>query len=568
MTIEIATPVARIPSANPPIAEDDGRRSKATWLVLLGWLAQVVLRVWTSWHAHAPAAFPDEAGYLLAARRLAGGPGGDMSYSTFYQGGYPLLLSPVYWVTADPTTAYRLVMAIGAVIGAAVFPLSLAILRRLGLGPATAFGIAFAVALLPANVFFGAWALTDAILPAVVACWLLALMRFADTGGCLAGSVASLVAAYAYAVHSRGTVILLVHAGVLGFLLVRGWVPRPRTMVGIGVAAVGYVGASRLNTLLLHAMYPDGPRDLSVVLWSRLTSADGLLRTLSGACGQVWYLIVATYGLAGLGLVATVARLLSRRADRSLRLVAAVTIAVTAGIALATTAALPDEHRIGNYAYGRYLACVAIPLSLAGAATLIRAGRRTVVVAASATVGVLAATALAVTTYAGPRLHEYTFIGFDFPETSYLTENWRSFDMLTAGLVASALLGGMILLRRLSVLVVALLLVVNGGFILHARGSFARPAGDRRPALTGKGGVEVARDLRWQTVMDLRYRVGWTTVGWLKPAAPRAQACTVLTAWPGGAASSTWPGHPGGWTVADQEPSQWVAWRREGCAAR
>lgn len=188
--------------------------------------------------------------------------------------------------------------------------------------------------------------------------------------------------------------------------------------------------------------------------------------------------------------------------------------------------------------------------------------------AAPATVGVLVATALAVMTYAGPRLHGYTFVGFDFPETSYLTGNWRSFDMLTAGLVAGALFGGMILLRRLPIFVVALLLVVNGGFILHARAAFVRPAGDLRPALSGKGGVEVARDLRWQTVMDLRYRVGWTTVGWLKPAAPRAQTCTVLTAWPGGAASSTWPGHPGGWTVADQEPNQWVAWRREGCATR
>ena len=60
----------------------------------------------------------------------------------------------------------------------------------------------------------GAWALADAILPAVVAGWLPALIRFADRGGYGAGVRASLAAAYAYAVHARGVVILLAHTGL------------------------------------------------------------------------------------------------------------------------------------------------------------------------------------------------------------------------------------------------------------------------------------------------------------------------------------------------------------------
>lgn len=535
----------------------------------LGCLVQVALRMWTFWHARAPAALPDEAGYLLAARRLAGGPGGDMSHATFYQGGYPLLLSPVFRLTTDPATAYRLVAGIGAVAGAMVFPLSVAVLRRLGVRPPAALVIAFAVAALPANVFFGAWALTDAILPAVVACWSLALLRFADTGGWRAGCAAGLTAAYAYAVHSRGSVIMLAHAGAVGLLLARGWVPRRHAALAAGVTAAGWLAANRLNAFVRHALYPDGPRDLQADLWSRLTSAGGLLRTLSGACGQLWYLVVATYGLAGLGLVAAAAQVASRRADRSLRLAAATGIAVTVGIAVASTAALPDEHRVGNYVYGRYLACVAVPFSLAGAAMLVRAGRRIVAGATLITALVVAGTSLAVVGYAGPHLRRDTFIGFDFPEISYLTANWRSLDMRTASVVSAAIAVSVLLLRRWPAFAMVPVLLVNGGFALYmAHTFFVRPGTGARPAVTGGGGVAAARDTDWRTVMSLRYRVGWTTVAWLAPAGPPPGTCTVITAWRGGPASAAWPGRPPGWSVADQEPGGWVAWRRTDCAQR
>ncbi|GAB2871263.1 hypothetical protein GCM10027176_86310 [Actinoallomurus bryophytorum] len=530
----------------------------------MGWLAQVTLRVWAFWHARAPAAYPDEAGYLLAARWLAGRPGGDLSHLTFYQGGYPLLLSPVYLVTADPETVYRLVTGIGAITGATVFPLSVAILRRLDLAPSAAAAIAFAVASLPANLFFGAWALTDAILPAVVMAWLLALIRFADAGHSRSGSVASLAAAYAYAVHSRGIVILLIHAGVLLLLLVRGWTPRRVTTLAAAVMVAMWAGANRLNTLLLHALYPHGARDLSGVLSSRLTSTSGLLRTLSGACGQIWYLTTSTYGLAGLGLVAALVQVLSPRADRTLRLVAGAAVTVTVGIALASTAALPDEHRVGNHAYGRYLACVAVPLTLAAAAFLIRAGRRGLCAAALATAGVMAGTALAVVAYAGPRLHEDTFVGFDFPEIIYLTANRHSLDLLTAGLVAGAIGVCVVLLRAWPTCVAAVLLVVNGGFLVRTTGTFDRPANDR-PAVTRDRGVEVSPSLGWGTVADLRYRVGWTTVEWLSPAGPRPGTCTVVTAWHAGATTAAWPDHPAGWKVTDREPGRWVAWHDTRC---
>jgi hypothetical protein len=526
--------------------------------LLLGWLLQVALRVWAFWYDRAPAAWPDEAGYLYAARVLAGGPGGDLSHSTFYQGGYPLLLSPVYWFTSDPETVYRLVVGINTLVGAAVFPLAVLMLRRLGVGGPVAFLLAFAAALLPANVYFGGWALTDAILPAVVAAWLLALVVFADAGSRKAGVTASLLAGYAFAVHSRGDVILAVHVAVLCFLLARAWVPRRHTLLAAGVAVVCYAAARGLNAEVLRADYPYGSSDMGTAVWSRLTSPEGLARTLSGACGQLWYLTVATYGLAGLGLVGAVAVLATGRHGRSLRLVSAVVLATTLGIALATCAALTDEHRVGNYVYGRYLALIAVPLALGGIAVAIGAGRRVLAGAALATAALVAGTSLAVVAYAGSRLHTDNFIAFDFPETSFLTRNWTSFDMLGAGLAAGALFLCMLAFRRWPEWVGALLLAVNMAFLAHlAQPAFGRPATHARPALTGRGGVEVAAGVDWRVAVDLRFRAGWTEVRTLSPSGPRPGTCMVLTPWN----AAPIPG----WHVADRQPGAWVWWQRPGC---
>jgi hypothetical protein len=87
-------------------------------LLALGWLVHVGLRVWFSRHQVMPLANPDETAYLVTARVLAGGPAADLSYSTLYPGGYPLLITPAYWFSSNPSTVYHGVMVINAVISA------------------------------------------------------------------------------------------------------------------------------------------------------------------------------------------------------------------------------------------------------------------------------------------------------------------------------------------------------------------------------------------------------------------------------------------------------------------
>ena len=162
-----------------------------------------------------PLANPDETAYLIAARVLAGGPGADLSGSTLYPGGYPLLITPVYWFTSNPSTVYHAVLAINAAISAAIMPLGYLACRRLGLDRPAAYGAATVAALVPAGFFYSQYAMTDAVFPVITLAWLLAThswLTAASTRGRYAAAAGSaLLAGFAYMVHSRG----LVHPGRL-----------------------------------------------------------------------------------------------------------------------------------------------------------------------------------------------------------------------------------------------------------------------------------------------------------------------------------------------------------------
>ncbi|TDC70026.1 hypothetical protein E1200_06450, partial [Actinomadura sp. GC306] len=434
----------------PPAAPDSVRRrvppTALSWALAAGMAAQVAVRLWLARARTAPVANPDETGYLVAARWLAGGPGADLSGNTFYQGGYPLLLIPVHWFSDDPVTVYVAVLVLNAVAGAALFPLGYAAARRLGLGGRAALPLSFAAALLPATTFFGAFALADAVLPAVVLAWLLALDRFVRSGRALDAALASLIASYAAAVHTRGTVLLAVHVLALAAIARR----RLRAVLAGGAVAIaGHLAGTALNAHIRDGLYPEGVRDLAGILGERLTTLAGQQWALGGAAGQIWYLVVSTWGLAGIGLVAVAAAPARRRTAAADRTMAAVLLAATCGIAYASSAALPDEHRVGNFAYGRYLACLALVYALIGAAALVRSRALAAVRLTVAGVFLSAGAGLWVGGHAGERLRTHAFIAFDFPETTFLTGDRTALNLAEATLAASALLCGLLALSRL-----------------------------------------------------------------------------------------------------------------------
>jgi hypothetical protein len=590
-----------ITAAPEPAQFDRGtaRRGPGRWALLLlaGWLVEAALRAWFSRMQVVPLANPDESAYLEAARVLAGGVSGNFSGGTMYQGGYPLLIAPIYWFTSNSVTVYHAVMVLNALVGATLMPLAYQTGRRLGLGRRTAYGLGMVTAVLPAGLFYGEYALSDAIFPVVVLAWLLCTHSLLSEPGRrrrYAAAVSSaLLAGYALAVHPRGLVIAAGYAVLLIFVLVRRFLPRAAVAVAGSTFLVVVAAAELLNRYLAAAMYPEGARSLSGQALSRLTDYHGQLAVLEMAGGQLWRVTTDTWGIGTIGLVATVAAVAARGIRRDLRIMAALTVLVTLAIVYVAPAALPSNQ--AGWVSGRYMDCLSVVYFLVGAFVLLRARPRWILRYAAAAVAVTAATAALVAGYAGVSLPTDGFSAFEFGEPSVLAQGWTSStNIYIATAVAVGLLALWVTLAlalrglarwagpsyrwlgwRSAVLipVAAMNLFAVAQMTAHiSQAGTPDQAASSLGFVTRSGlqpddqvGVDNGMFPNWVAWIPQTYQVWWTRLQFFNGATspPPAGVTVVEVYWqPGQSAQASWPDAPAGWHVAASDRTySWVAWR-------
>jgi hypothetical protein len=557
-----------------------------------GWLVQAGLRAWLSRAQMVPLAIPDESAYLIAGRVLAGGAAANFSYSTLYQGGYPLLITPVFWFTHNPVTVYHAVLlGINAPISALTMPLGYVACRRLGLERPWAFGVAMVAALLPAGLFYSQYAMTDAIYPVLVLAWLLAVHSWLTArtvrGQYLAAAGSALLSGYAYAVHSRGAVMVAGYVLAGAFAAWRRLVPR-RTAAAAAMALCLPLGAAYLlNHHLTAVMYPNGPRTLAGEALIRLHNVHGVIFVVEMATGQMWRLVLDGWGVTGLGLAAAIFVICQRSVRDEVRIMAALAVGVTVVTAVISPAGLPPTQPQA-WASGRYLDGLVVTFFLVGAVVLLRsAPRRLASYAASVAVPTVLA-AIVVVVYAGALVPTGAFgAGFVFGEVAVLTQGWSTASVLLATSVALVLLaaatGTALAAGRLdgwrARLVRGGLLIGLGAVSLVASlqlTSHVSQAGtqaqERNTALiTGTrlqpgDRLAIGTGLSWTSWMPQAYEVWWAPLEFFNAAAapPPANATVVEVAWPSGQpAASSWPKAPAGWKIALENPADgWVAWRR------
>jgi hypothetical protein len=412
------------------------------FLLQLGW------RLWLARSVTTPVAHADEDRYLLSARVLAGGPGGlGNDTDAFRRMGYPLLLAPIYRFTSNPWTVYHAAQAVGCVVNALAFPLGYLFGRRvLGIERRwLALGLAFVAAMLPAAVYYSEFALTDVLFAPIGLGWLLLLHGWltarAGWSRWLTALGAGALVGYTYAIHVRGAIMLAIHLAVLFLVVV---VRRSRWRVAALSAFVALV-LSQVTWLTDHVVgnrLVTGGVEPQTRLSQRLLTAGGLVHTLCDAFGQIWYAGVATWGLAAVGLVVAVARIRGTdvdQVDRPQRVIIGVAFATTVLIALSSSAALPNDARVSNHAYFRYIAfLMPVWVILAGAA-LYRSGRRRALALVGRAAALIAAGGFVVLSRMTDVITE-RFQAFDTPETSFLTNAWHSLNVGNATIVGLVLL--------------------------------------------------------------------------------------------------------------------------------
>jgi hypothetical protein len=570
-------------------------------LLVAGWLVQAGLRAWFSRAQVVPLDNPDETAYLVAARVLAGGPAADFSGATLYQGGYPLLITPVYWFTSSPATVYHAVLLINAAVSAAVMPLGYLVCRRLGLGRPAAYGVAMIAALLPDGFFYSEYAIADAIFPVVTLAWLLAthswLAATSPRARYAAAIGSALLSGYAYTVHSRGLVLLAGFAAVSLFVAWR----RPAARGSVAAAAltvVVAVGAGwALDRYLAAAMYPEGKRSLSGQLVSTLGSGYGVIHGAEMAGGQLWRLVLDSWGIAGIGLVAAVAVAVRgglgwsspqagtarRGVSADLGVMASLSVGITVLIACAAAAALGPRQPL-TWASGRYLDGMTVVFFLVGAVVLLRAAPRPVLAFAACVAALTVVAAVTVAVYAGTSLPTEQGRTFNDGVPAVLTQDWSQASVLVATAAALALLLLWVLFallaRRMRVLTcvlgaatAAVSLVAVAQLTAHgsrADSAWAQATGIQEMAAAGglKPGeqVAVASDISGVLRVAQAFEVSSTQVQPFNPYCqpPPADATVVDAAWPAGQpARASWPDAPAGWrVVAANRFGSWVVWRR------
>jgi hypothetical protein len=550
-------------------------------MLACGFAGQVLVRLLMAAGRKVPLMIPDETGYLLTARLLSGGATGDMSGRTFYQAGYPLLITPVYWFTGDPAVVYQCVLAVNALLGAVLFLLAYAGLRRFEVGRLHAYAFAHAAALLPGLMQWGQFALTDVLLAVVVSAWLLTLHSWSSHDSAVAGAVSGALAAYTSVIHSRGAVVLAVHLMAMAFVLLKRRSPLRATAVIAGTPVLVAAAGGLLNRWTSAKIYPAGALDLGAILVKNVTSLSGLAWTVSLAAGKLWCVAVSGWGLSGVGFVAVVF-VVVRGGD--LRVPAGAALAVVLGIALASSAALPDEGTVANYAYGRYLTCMMPSLFVVGAVLLMRSRLRTVARAGLGT-ALLAITALSVVfLYAGEGINKRFYGAFDFPDISFLAGDWATAHLwqatwaglavFGAGVAARAAFGrraGLpvfaVALVALSLTSVTLMTIRVTAFWDDKLGTATSlaPAGLERAdrvALAYPG-------MPWRIWVSHAFQVrgGLTPFDPLDRGEPARGITLIIVPWKAGTpAKASWPAARRGWhleVARDTYAGGWTAWRRD-----
>jgi 4-amino-4-deoxy-L-arabinose transferase-like glycosyltransferase len=587
-----------IPSTEGAREPGTTKPRRTPWLAIalvVGFLLNVAWRLWLVRDIQVPAAHADEDGYLLAARALAGGPGGYSTENTaFRRVGYPLLLAPIYWFTSNPFQVYRGAQLVDALVNALTFPLAYLFARRVFNQTRNwSLGLGLLVATMPAVVFYSQYAMTDAVLATFALAWLLLLHAWLTAttgrGRILAALGASATAGAMYVLHVRGTMVLAVHVlAVVVFALLRrtSW----RLTLGALVTSALVAASDRAlrgilgNNILLAGHSPRGQ------MVAAITTVHGALVAIGRALGQLWYLAVGTWGLGAIGLVALLAalwplrglreRLLDRVTGGRL-LVLLTTLTATILIAGASSASLPtDDHRINYYAYPRYIHFLFPVWLMAGVVALrVVRGRRLRTLALSAAGATLATTAVVYLELRSPD-RGWLFMAFDMPEATFLSWQWSAIRVAQPTVAALVILGLLLVtLPRARTAGVAMTAVValHAAVMVASVEKITKPmtADQYRPDTPllvrdlhlGPGDkVAVSSDTLWYVPWNAMREVYWTRVVLFDSATeePPADANVVIAPYERYVRQQwhTWDGAPTFRRVAVDSYHDWAVWRK------
>jgi hypothetical protein len=327
---------------------------------------------------------PDEPGQLAIARFLGGGTVWRMFDHSTRSPGYALVLAPVHWFTDDPATTFRAALALNALLGGvAVGLLCLLTRRTTGLSGRACVVVATVAALVPGALFVTEWTWTESLVPVVVVLTVLALMWFVDQPTILRGAAAAGAAAAAHLTHNRLLPLVLTTLAVVWVVVARRRFAPARAVVVTAIVAVLGLAVVRFDAWVVERVWDDAAGiNSNEAVWSQLTKFASLP---IAAIGQVWYLLVTTLGLVGVGAARLGRAVVQRtpgepgpqRPPWPTRTDSAIVLGSILPLVALSIVFMADRPRPDQLVYGRYSDAVIGPVLVVGIAALLDARRST-----------------------------------------------------------------------------------------------------------------------------------------------------------------------------------------------
>ncbi|MCG7984352.1 MAG: hypothetical protein JAY90_16580 [Candidatus Thiodiazotropha lotti] len=193
--------------------------------IIILYLILVALHLTASWHQTAAHIIPDEVSYLAQAKYFSGKETHpdtseflkkESSFSDndvlpdtknwhYYHFGYPLLVSPIYWLTDSPSAAYKGIMVFNSFLLSSLFLIIFAWIKKTKeLDFYTNISISFIVSIYPAYIIQShiGWA-ENALIPGFALCCLL-LTHHLKTHSIKSILLFAFTAGLQYTIHPRG----------------------------------------------------------------------------------------------------------------------------------------------------------------------------------------------------------------------------------------------------------------------------------------------------------------------------------------------------------------------------
>jgi hypothetical protein len=390
-------PATRSGSATSAVALFGRERPAISTLAAVGAvLIAIAVTAYVAADARIPVMWNDEAGYLSGAQILAGvGEPRDLSGRGYYYLGFSYLLVPLWWISSHPEVVYRLAIVLNALLGLATILPLMSIGRSLGLRRVTAVTLAAIVVAAPGRSLMAGYVLSENLQALLVATVVVLAIRLWRNPSWPVASLLLAAAVWAFLTHGRLTPVL-VGAIVLVVIARRRspWSVAVLVAAALALAAGGYLLYRHVAGQLYHT---DSDRE-SVGI-SRILGLNPGAAAIE-ASGQLWYLQIAWWGTALIGIVFLVSRSVAevrtkRFGPYSIGLIVFVGLFGVSVSWLATRVA-DGTARLDMYTYGRYLDPLATALAFVGLVWLWKGMSKRAAVVALATQSVVVVTFVAI----------------------------------------------------------------------------------------------------------------------------------------------------------------------------